>query len=154
MLVRDKEYRVVIQPAYKFFGSTQVNAYGSLVNMAEPEKTILDSLERPIYAGDIPEVAGMLQRGKSSLDWPKLVDYAIRLKSRALLQRLGYLSDLLRIPLDSDLRRRLLVEASGDSKCYLGQTRRWNTGGVYNATWRVVDNLPQRELLAEIEAHS
>jgi len=153
MLVRDKEYRAVIQPAHKFFGFTQINAYGSQVNMAEPEKTILDSLDRPGYAGDIPEVARMLQRGKSTLDWIKIMDYAVRLKSRVLLQRLGYLLDILNIPLECNVRNRLLVEAAGSTKCYLGQLRRWNTGGSYNAIWRVVDNLPRQELLAEIMVH-
>jgi len=53
ILVRDKDYRLVIQPPRKFFGYAKVNAYGSQVNMAEPEKTVLDSLDRPVYAGDI-----------------------------------------------------------------------------------------------------
>ena len=151
MLVREKEYRAVIQPAHKFFGYIQINAYGSQVNMAEPEKTILDSLDRPGYAGDIPEVAGMLERGKSNFDWDKIMDYAVRLKSRVLLQRLGYLLDILNIPVESNVRNRLLIEAEGSTKCYLGQLRRWNTGGTYNDLWRVVDNLPRQELLAEIQ---
>ena len=153
MLVREKEYRVVIQPAHKFFGYSEVNAYGSQVNMAEPEKTILDSLDRPVYVGDIPEIAGMLRRGKSSLDWHKLVDYGVRVKSKALLQRLGYLLDRLNMPVYPIARDRLLAEVSGNTKCYLGQPRRWKTGGDYNVTWRVVDNIPRQELLAEIEVH-
>jgi predicted transcriptional regulator of viral defense system len=151
MLIRDKQYRMVIQPAHKFFGFIQIDAYGSPVNMAEREKTILDSLDRPGYAGDIPEVAGMIQRGKSNLDWNKLVDYAVRFETKALLQRLGYLIDLLNLPIEPEARNRLFVQASGNTKCYLGQPRRWHTGGNYNATWRVVGNIPRRELLAEIE---
>jgi predicted transcriptional regulator of viral defense system len=151
MMVRDKEYRIVIQPAYKFFGYAQINAYGSQVNMAEPEKTILDCLDRPRYAGDIPEIAGMIQRGRSKLDWNKLVDYAVRFNSRAILQRLGYLLDLFQAPIESDVRNRLLSEASGITKCYLGQPRRWKTGGDYHSIWRVIDNIPRQELLAEIE---
>jgi predicted transcriptional regulator of viral defense system len=153
MLVRGKEYRVVIQPAHKFFGWTETNAYGSLVNIAEPEKTILDSLDRPGYAGDIPEIAIMLHRGRSNLDWSKLVNYAIRFQSKALLQRLGYLLDLLKAPLNEAIRSKLLKESGVKSKCYLGQLRRWRTGGDYNPTWRVVDNIPRQEMLSEIEVH-
>jgi predicted transcriptional regulator of viral defense system len=151
MLVREKEYRVVIQPEHKFFGYFETDAYGSRVNMAEPEKTVLDSLDRPDYAGDIPEVAGMLQLGKSRLDWQKLVEYAVRFQSQSLLQRLGYLIDRLNLAIDPGVRDQLLAVASGNTKCYLGQPRRWHTGGDYNATWRIVDNIPRQHLLSEIE---
>jgi predicted transcriptional regulator of viral defense system len=151
ILVREKEYRLVIQPAHKFFGFAQVNAYGTLVNMADREKTILDCLDRPLYTGDIPEMAGMIQRGKSQMDLEKLVTYAARFENQTLLQRLGYLLDTLKIPMNNDTRSRLLKGVSGNIKCYLGQPKRWHTGGIYNATWRVVDNIPQQELLTEIE---
>jgi predicted transcriptional regulator of viral defense system len=150
MVIRDKEYRLVLQPAHKFFAWSEVDAYGSSVNMADPEKTILDSLDRPEYAGDIPEVATMLWRGKSRLHWPKLVEYAIRFKTQTLLQRLGYLVDLLQLPMTEETRQALLAKSVGKNKCYLGRTRRWNTGGEYDSTWRIVDNIPRQELLAEI----
>jgi len=38
-----KTYRL----AYKFFGAVEVDAYGSRVMMAEPEKAIMDALDRP-----------------------------------------------------------------------------------------------------------
>jgi predicted transcriptional regulator of viral defense system len=48
----------------QFLWRDQVDAYGSQVMMGEPEKTIVDSLDRPAYAGDIPDIAAMLWRGK------------------------------------------------------------------------------------------
>jgi predicted transcriptional regulator of viral defense system len=152
MLVRGKEYRLVLQPTYKFFGWAEVDAYGSQVNMAGPEKTIMDCLDHPAYSGDIPEVATMLWRGKSNLDWQKLVAYGVRFKSQTLLQRLGYLIDLLKLPIHDETRSMLLTKVGGKNKCYLGRPRLWNTGGNYDSTWRVIDNIPQQEMLAEIEA--
>lgn len=148
--VRGKEYRLVFQPAYKFFGAVEVDAYGSRVNMAEPEKTVVDALERPEYAGDIPEIAGMLRRGQGRLDWDKLAQYALRFESQALVQRLGYLMDLLRLPVPEQTRGLLLADV-GSSTPYLGRTGRWGTGGAYDSTWRIVDNVPRPTLLAEIE---
>jgi predicted transcriptional regulator of viral defense system len=150
-LVREKEYRLVFQPKHKFFGWSEVDAYGSRVNMAEPEKTVLDSLDHPPYAGDIPEVAGMLWRGKNNLDWKKMVEYAIRFQSRALIQRLGYLLDNVKIPIPIEIRSLLSEKVVADGKCYLGQPGRWGTGGNYNSTWLVVDNVPRNELIAELE---
>ena len=134
----------------KFFGAVQVDAYGSRVSMAEPEKTVVDALERPEYAGDIPEIAGMLRRGQGRISWDKLAQYALRFESQALVQRLGYLMDLLRLPVPEQTRDLLLPDV-GNSTPYLGRTGRWGTGGAYDSTWRIVDNVPRPTLLAEIE---
>ena len=150
LTVRDKAYRLVVQPPHKFFGAVEVDAYGSRVMMAEPEKVIIDALDRPAYAGDIPEIAAMLWRGKGQLDWEQLADYALRLKSQSLVQRLGYLADLLHLPLETSARDRLLAGV-GASTAYLGRPGRWETGGDYDAGWRIVHNIPRQELLAEIE---
>lgn len=150
LTVRGKAYRLVLQPAHKFFGAVEVDAYGSRVMMAGPEKTVVDSLDRPAYAGDIPEIAAMLWRGKGQLDWHRLADYAIWVKSQALVQRLGYLADLFRLPLGTPVRDRLLTGV-GKSTSYLGRPSQWGTGGEYDATWRIVNNIPRDELSAEIE---
>jgi predicted transcriptional regulator of viral defense system len=150
LTVRGKTYRLVVQPAFKFFGAAEVDAYGSRVMMAEPEKTVVDSLDRPAYAGDVPEVAAMLWQGQGRLDWGRLADYALRVRSQALVQRLGYLADLLQLPLEGPARTRLL-DGVGKSTPYLGRPGQWGTGGEYDATWHVVDNVPRQELLAEIE---
>ena len=148
--IRGKEYRLVVQPAHKFFGAVEVDAYGTSVMMAEREKTVLDCLDRPAYAGDLPEVAAMLWWGRGQLDWERLAEYAPRFRSQALIQRLGYLTGLLDIPL-SDTAQETLKASMGQSTSYLGRPARWGTGGEYDATWSIVDNMPRQELLAEIE---
>jgi predicted transcriptional regulator of viral defense system len=152
LTVRGKTYRLVFQPPYKFFGSAEVDAYGSQVIMAGPEKTVVDSLDRPAYAGDIPEITAMLWRGKSRLDWDRLAEYALRFRSQALVQRLGYLADLLQLPLALPIRESLQAGV-GQSTAYLGRPSQWGTGGSYDADWRIVDNVPRHEVLAEVEVH-
>jgi predicted transcriptional regulator of viral defense system len=152
LLVREKTYQIVRQPSHHFFGYQQVNAYGSQVMMAEPEKTILDSLHRPVYAGDIPEIAAMIWSGRNSIHWGNLGDYALRFNSQSLVQRLGYLIDLLDIPANETFRNSLLANI-GSNICYLGQLSRWEKGGEYQESWRVVDNIPHQVLLAEIETY-
>ena len=148
--VRGKRYRLVLQADHKFFGAAEVDAYGSAVMMARPEKTVVDSLDRPEYAGDIPEIAGMLSRGRAKLDWPGLAEYALRFRSQALVQRLGYMIDVLDLQIDTRARERLL-SGVGQSRPYLGRPGKWDTGGDYDPTWRIMDNVPRRQLLAEIE---
>ena len=68
------------------------------------------------------------------------------------MQRLGRLADLLSLPISDEARKRLL-DGVGKNTCYLGQPGRWGRGGEYNATWQVVDNVPHREMLGDIEVH-
>jgi len=148
--VREKEYRIINQPKHQFFGHATVEAFGSPVKMADAEKTVLDSLDRPQYAGGIPEVAAMLKNGQGRLDWVKLADYALRFRSQSLIQRLGYLVDTLNMPMAPAARERLLAHL-GKATTYLGRPAQWGHGGYYDPTWQVVDNVARRELLAEIE---
>lgn len=147
--VRGKEYRIVRQPSHRFFGAVEVEGYGTPVMMARPEKTIVDSLDRPGYVGDLPEIAAMLWRARSAMDWGLVADYALRFRSYSLVQRLGYLVDLLGIRVGVEARQRVL-SGVGRAKCYLGRRARWDTGGEYDSTWRIVDNVPRDELLAEM----
>jgi len=150
VVVRGKAYRLVVQPAHKFFGAVEVDAYGSAVMMAEPAKVVVDAVDRPAFSGDMPEVAAMLWRSRGRLDWGQLVNYALRMESQSLIQRLGYLADILQLPLDWAIRDQLLAGV-GKSTPYLGRPSQWGTGGEYDTTWRLVDNIPRRELMAEIE---
>jgi predicted transcriptional regulator of viral defense system len=150
--VREKTYQIVRQSLHHFFGFRETDAYGSQIMMAEPEKTILDSLHRPIYIGDIPEIASMLWRGRNSLHWDHLGEFARFFKSQSLIQRLGYLIDLLAIPVSATFRDKLLASI-GNNICYLGQISRWEKGGKFQQSWKVIDNIPHQVLLAEIEVY-
>ena len=150
LLVREKIFQTILQPPHKFFGFTETNAYGSQVMMADPEKTVLDSLDKPVYAGDIPEIVVMLLRGKSRFNWDKLADYALRFKSQSLIQRFGYLVDLLNLPVTGSFHDELFSQI-GKTTCYLGQPSRWKKGGKHNSVWNVMDNIPSEALLADIE---
>ena len=147
---RGKKYRVIAVPERLFFAVTEVNAFGSNVMMVEVEKAILDSINHPEAAGDIPEIAVMLWQAKSRLDWQKLINYALKFQSQSLIQRLGFLLDFLKIEIPGREREKLLVQVE-KTYCYLGRPTKWGTGGKHNAIWQVVVNIPESELLAEIK---
>jgi len=69
-----------------FFG---YDRYGDAV-VSDPEKTVIDCLRLPEYAGGIRQGAGAVT---SDLDIDRLIRYAIRLDSGAVAARLGYLLD-------------------------------------------------------------
>ena len=61
------------------------------------EKTIVDCLFKPDYAGGIVEVARAIYSTKEKLDYNKLLEYAIKFDSQAVIKRLGYLLELFEI---------------------------------------------------------
>ena len=61
------------------------------VMISDMERTIIDGLRHPAFAGGITEVAKGLWMRRDVLKVERLVDYARRLAIGAVVRRLGYL---------------------------------------------------------------
>jgi predicted transcriptional regulator of viral defense system len=148
---KNNRFKFVTLTRRKFFGFTTVMVQTAEVKMAELEKALVDSLDKPKHAGGVEEVVRVLYRAYRRVDMSKLVDYASRTETHAVCQRLGFLLDFLaseglvhRIP--KHLRDRLLRQV-GDATEYIGPRE---LGGDYSRDWRVIKTLPDQQLLAEI----
>jgi predicted transcriptional regulator of viral defense system len=146
-------FKFVTLSKEKFFGFRREEVFGVEVCMAEPEKSLVDSFDKPHYSGGIEQLARITWLGLARTDRRKLVDYAVRMKSHALVQRLGFVLDFLAkeglaTPLSSDLRIALLNHV-GKTSIYLD--RKKAKSGSYAREWKVVNNLSREQLLSEIE---
>jgi len=146
-------FKFVTLSKRKFFGYRLERVFDAEVYMAEPEKSLIDSFDKPHYAGGIEQLARIVWRGFARVDEDKLVDYAIRMKSYALVQRLGFVIDFLARerfvkPLPLDLRN-LLQNGVGRTSIYL-DPRKPKTGS-FSKEWRIVCNVSRDQLLSEIE---
>lgn len=84
-------FRFVMVKPEKFFGY-QREFIGELpVLVADLEKSLIDSLDQPRYAGGMAEVAQALITAIPDLDLDLLTDYAVRMNDHSLASRLGYL---------------------------------------------------------------
>jgi predicted transcriptional regulator of viral defense system len=149
---KNNRFKFITLARRKFFGFTTVMVQTAEVNMAELEKALVDSLDKPKHAGGIEEVVRVVYRAYRRVDMKKLVDYASRTETHAVCQRLGYLLDLLankglthRIP--NDLRNKLLGQV-GDAIEYIGPRE---LGGDYSRDWRIIKTMPDQQLLGEIQ---
>jgi predicted transcriptional regulator of viral defense system len=146
-------FKFVTLSKHKFFGYRLERVFDADVYMAEPEKSLVDSFDKPHYAGGIEQLARITWRGLAEVDQNKLVEYAVRMKSHALVQRLGFIIEFLareRLvkPLPSGLRK-LLQDNVGKTPIYLDP---WKLKtGSFCKEWRVVCNLSPHQLLSEIE---
>jgi len=61
------------------------------------EKTFIDCLFKPDYAGGIVEVARALFISKDKIQFDKLLEYAKKFDSQAVIKRLGFLLEVLEI---------------------------------------------------------
>lgn len=146
-------FKFVTLSKRKFFGYRREKVFDTEVNMAEPEKSLVDSFDKPRYAGGIEQLARITWRGLRRVNREKLVKYAVKMGSHALVQRLGFIIDFLGKeelvePLSLDLKN-MLREHVGKPVIYL-DPRRPKTGG-FSKEWRIINNISRSQLLSEIE---
>lgn len=88
-------YKFVNLVQKKFFGYEKHLSDGCKILIASPEKAVLDSIDKPDYCGWLSQVvAVVLNAFKRGLDKEKLLNYAINFDSNTLIQRLGYLVEI------------------------------------------------------------
>lgn len=122
-------YQIVRMKKDKFFGIRKEWIEETSVCITDKEKTIIDCLDKPHYAGGIIEAAKALKN--RSLDYDKLRTYAIRINNFAVIRRLGYLAERMDVPLDLPQPR---------SKSYLLLDPTMPAKGENDAKWRLKIN--------------
>ena len=100
------------------------------------EKTIIDCLFKPDYAGGIVEVARAIYSTKEKLDYNKLLEYAIKFDSQAVIKRLGYLLELFEIETEIVNELQKLKSAS-----YVLLDTELPKTGKRNSRWSIQQNL-------------
>jgi len=122
-------YQIVRVKENKFFGVRKEWIEENPVSITDKEKTIIDCLDKPHYAGGILEAAKALKNG--SLDYNHLSAYAIRIGNFAVIRRLGYLCERMGVPLNLPQPR---------SKSYLLLDPTMPAKGENDAKWRLIIN--------------
>jgi len=89
------DYRFIHIAQQQIFGLTKVwITKEKAVTVSDIERTIIDGLRQPLYAGGVSEVAKGLWIKRDSLSVARLIQYANRLNIGAITRRLGYLLEL------------------------------------------------------------
>ncbi len=98
LLIKGVPFQFIYHNEEHFFGNkkTWIDSFNK-VQCSDLEKTLIDCLFKPQYAGGITEIAKAIHKSKDKIDYPKLLDYAKRFNSQAVIKRLGFLLELLEI---------------------------------------------------------
>jgi len=143
--VHGHEYRFVTVKPTEFFGLTQVwVTKQQSVMVSDKERTILDALRQPQYAGGIPEVAKALWMIRENIKIPQLLNYVLRFSSGALRRRLGFLLELYAMASSDQLE--LLRSKLSSTYDRLDPTL--PKSGSFQARWRLQLNIGIDELEA------
>src|SRR5580704_13632440 len=97
-IIEGTEVRFVSVAPRKFFGSQTYDVYGRDVAISSPVKTLIDCLDRP-----------------------ELLAAATAMKSKSVLQRLGFVADLVGRPLPDEVRQAIRDAIPKTSRSHFGR---------------------------------
>ncbi len=96
--IKDISYQFIYHNDKHFFGYTKIAIDDhTKVVCSDLEKTIIDCLFKPHYAGGIVEIAKAIYLSKDKIRYEKLLDYAKKFQSQVVIKRLGFILDILEI---------------------------------------------------------
>jgi len=106
--VKDIKFQFIYHNEKHFFGIKKIwiDSFNK-VSCSDLEKTFVDCLFKPEYAGGIVEVGKALHKAKNKIDFKKLLNYCKQFDSHAIIKRLGFLLELLDInnPITEELQK-------------------------------------------------
>lgn len=104
--IKNTSFQFIYHNENHFFGSKKIwiDSFNK-VECSDLEKTFVDCLFKPDYAGGIVEVARAIYTSKDKIKFDKLLEYTQRFKSQAVIKRLGFLLETLEI--ESGITKRL-----------------------------------------------
>jgi predicted transcriptional regulator of viral defense system len=148
--IEGTEVRFVKVAARKFFGFGSYMVYGRTVGISNPEKTVIDCIDRPDLAGGPAELARIVNGAMGEVDPGKLVSDAMTMRSTSLLQRLGFLTDLVGKPLPKGLRHQIREAIPKSTRSTFGGRARKEDDIGYVADWGLFVHGRESDLLSEV----
>ena len=144
--VLDAEVRIVNPVQRKFFGFGPAEVLGYTVMMSDPEKTVIDCIDRPSLAGGEGEAAVILATACRRIDWHKAASYLNRMASRTLTRRFGWLADHAGAKIPDDVNAQLRELAKGNGRAFFGPRIPKSSVIGYQDTWQLTANVASQEL--------
>ena len=128
-------YRFVTLATHKYFGHQRTWIEGKGITITDRAKTVVDCLDHPEHCGGIVEAAKGLYESlnKDDVSAPLLTEYARRMQNGAIFKRLGYLAELLDLPVGNETKQWRAALTAGYSRLdpLAGEH------GSYSSRWRL-----------------
>jgi predicted transcriptional regulator of viral defense system len=149
-IIEGVEIRFIKLAHRKFFGSAVYNVYGRDVAISTPAKTVVDCVDHPELAGGSAELTRIIHGATATLDPEEIGRTGLQMKSTALLQRLGFLTDLVRWRWPDNLRGEIRSAIPKSARSVFGRIERREGDIGYVAEWGLFVNAARKELLTDV----
>lgn len=130
----------------RFFGykKTWINDHDK-VYCSEIEKTIIDCISKPQYAGGIEGIVKAINKANLKIKINVLIEYAIKFNSQAVIKRLGYLLDKMDLfPTEQKILNHLITDS------YTKLDPSLKIKGRFHRKWRIEDNVEIDDILQTV----
>lgn len=117
------------------------------VQCSDLEKTIIDCLFKPNYAGGIVEIARAIFASTNQIQYNRLLEYVIRFKSQAIIKRLGFILEMLEI--DTEITHQLQKMRSVS---YVALDTKLPRKGKMISRWSIIQNVEYETIQSAIYA--
>ena len=96
--IKEVPFQFIYHNEKHFFGAKKIwiDSFNKAM-CSDLEKTIIDCLFKPDYAGGIVEIAKAIYISKEKINYDTLFEYAKKFDSQAVIKRLGFLLEVLEI---------------------------------------------------------
>jgi len=149
-VIEGTEIRFITVVPRKFFGFASETLYDRPIKISTKAKTVIDCLDRPDLAGGPSELTRIVFGASSVVPFADALVTAQRMKSIALLQRLGALSDLAGWAMNPAQRQQLRCAIPKSARTTLGRADREAHDIGYIADWGISINVTKHDLLADV----
>ncbi|MCB0397589.1 MAG: type IV toxin-antitoxin system AbiEi family antitoxin domain-containing protein [Flavobacteriales bacterium] len=145
--IRNVRFEFITLSEKRFFGYKKqwIDDFHK-VNCSDLEKTFLDCLYKPDYAGGITEITKALYKSREKLQPVKFQDYLEKFNTQVVYKRLGFIIDAL--GLFPELQK---FVAGKISSSYAPLDPSLDKYGNYNSRWGIIDNIDFKTVLGSIK---
>lgn len=147
VMVKEVAFQFIYHNRRHFFGfrNTWIDDFHK-VPVSDLEKTLIDCLYKPDYAGGVVEIAKAVYKARKDISFEKLNDYLQRFGAQSVRKRLGYLLDGFGI--EKDFTE--VLEASL-SPSYTSLDPSLPKEGKYISKWKIQANIDEASVFSSIE---
>ncbi|MFZ6012755.1 MAG: type IV toxin-antitoxin system AbiEi family antitoxin domain-containing protein [Bacteroidota bacterium] len=144
--IQGHKFQFIYHNRNHYFGATAlwVDSFNKAI-CSDLEKTFIDCLYKPDYAGGISEIAKALYKSREKIDYHKLLSYCERFQAQSVIKRLGFLLESLNInnPISGKLRDMI-------THTYILLDPSYEQKGKMNSTWYVRQNMELSDIQSSI----
>lgn len=146
IIIKDVSFQFIYHNEKHFFGAKKIwiDSFNKVL-CSDLEKTIIDCLFKPVYAGGIVETARAIYTSKAKIKYDVLLNYTRKFDSQAVIKRLGFLLELLKINTNiiEDLQK--MKTAS-----YVLLDTELPKSGKHNSRWSIQQNLETETIISAL----